>query len=64
MKKLLAVLMSVILLSSCTVSYRGTMYGRVNRQCPTLNPQSFFFERGTGKPFLPRNVFLKRKRIW
>ena len=60
MKKLLFVLVSILLLSSCTVSYRGTMYGRVNRQCPTLNPQAFFFEQGTGKSFLPKYVF-KRK---
>ena len=65
MKKLLIALIAIVLMSSsCVVSYRGTMYGRVSKQCPTSNVQAFFFERGTGKAFLPRNVFRKKYRIW
>ena len=60
-KKICFVLLAAIMFSSCTVSYLGTQYGRVNRQCPTINTTAFFYERGTGKPFLPRNVFVKRK---
>jgi hypothetical protein len=65
MKKLSIALIAIVLMSSsCIVSYRGTMYGRVSKECPTSNVQAFFFEKGTGKSFLPRNVFKKRKRIW
>jgi hypothetical protein len=61
MKKLLVILISIILLgSSCTVSYRGTMYGRVSKKCPTLNTQAYFFEQGTGKSFLPKYVFTRK----
>jgi len=65
MKKLLIALIAIVLVSSsCVVSYTGTAYGRVNRTCPTINTQAFFFEKGTGKAFLPRNVFRRRYRIW
>lgn len=54
--------MSVVLLvSSCTVSYQGTSYGRVNRKCPTMNQTAFFYEYGTGKQFLPKYVFRKSR---
>lgn len=59
MKKLLVILVSIMLLASCTVSYRGTAYGRVNTKCPTMNTEAFFFKQGTGKSFLPRYVFKK-----
>lgn len=59
MKKLLVILVSIMLLSSCTVSYRGTAYGRINRTCPTVNTQAFFYQQGTGKSFLPKYVFKK-----
>jgi hypothetical protein len=62
-RKICFIVMAAFLFSSCVVSYRGTLYGRVSRQCPTLNPTAFFYEKGTGKPFLPRNVFRKR-RTW
>lgn len=62
--KLSIVLFSNILLfcflTSCSMSYRGTSYGRVIKSCPTLNPTSFFYMQGTGKPFIPKNVFLRR----
>ena len=65
--KLLAVLFSNIVLfcfltTSCTVSYRGTSYGRVIDKCPTTNPTSFFFMQGTGRPFLPKYA-VRRKPL-
>jgi hypothetical protein len=62
--KLLAVLfLNIVLfsfLTSCSMSYRGTSYGRVIKKCPTANPTSFFFMQGTGKPFLPRYAMSRR----
>ena len=61
MKKLLLFLSVVLLASSCTVSYLGTNYGKVNRKCPTMNQTAFFYEYGTGKQFMPKYVFRKSR---
>lgn len=60
MKKLVLFICVVLIATSCTVSYSGTGYGRINKSCPTMNLNSFFYEQGTGKPFLPRTVFKRR----
>lgn len=54
--------MIAIAFSSCTVSYTGTSYGRINRNCPTMNTSAFFYKQHTGGSFLPKNVLRKPKK--
>lgn len=52
--------MIAIVFSSCSVSYLGTSYGKINKNCPTMNTTAFFYKQHTGVSFLPKNVFRKK----
>lgn len=62
-KRICFLLITAIVFSSCSVSYFGTSYGRVKKNCPMANPTAYFYKKGTGKSFVPRNVFLKRNKL-
>ena len=63
MKKIYIFVIMAIMLSSCSVTYFGTSYGRIRKNCTMTNQTAYFYKRGTGKNFLPKYVFLKRNKL-
>ena len=62
MKKLISLVIVAIVFSSC-MSSRGVYspYGKIDRNCPTFNTNSFFYKIGTGNDYTFKNVMRTAK---
>lgn len=62
MKKLIYLVIVAIAFSSC-VSGRGiySPYGKIDKNCPTINQNAFFYKIGTGNDFTFKNVMRTSK---
>lgn len=64
MKKLIGLVIIAFAFSSCYTAGEALHggYGQVNKKCPTLNQNAFFYKAGTGKAYTFRNVMRTTKQ--